>query len=135
MKRALVLFIGALLVPAGVFAADSIRDGYWEVTSQTEMPGMSMKMPPSTMKVCYTKDDVKNQRKLVSQNKDCKMTEYKMSGNKATFAMKCTGKSAMTLNGEMIFSGSDAYTTSMKMNSAGHIISVKAKARRIGNCP
>lgn len=135
MKRFASAVVGVILMmPLGAVAADSIREGYWEVTTQSEMPGMPMKMPATTMKHCYTKEDVKDQKKVISRDKNCTMTEYKVSGNKVTWAMKCTGENSGTMNGETIFS-SDSYNSTMKMKSQGQQIDVKVKGKRIGNCP
>lgn len=135
MKRIVSAVLGILLsMPAVVFSADSIREGYWEVTSQTEMPGMPMKIPASTIKHCYTKEDVKDQKKVIARDKNCTLTDYKVSGNKVTWAMKCTGESVGTFNGETVFS-KDAYTSTMKMKSQGHNMTVKVKGRRVGECP
>jgi len=135
MKRTISAVIGVmLLLPTGLFAADSIRDGYWEVTSQTEMPGMPMKIPASTIKHCYSKEDVKDQKKVIARDKNCTMTDYKISGDKVTWAMKCTGQSAGTFNGETIFSA-DAYISTMKMKTQGQNMMVKVKGKRIGECP
>lgn len=135
MKRIVVTAMGAvLLLATSAFAADSIRDGYWEVTSQTEMPGMPMKIPASTIKHCYTKEDVKDQKKVIARDKNCTMTDYKVSGNKVTWAMKCTGQSAGTFSGETVFSP-DAYTSTMKMNSQGQNMTVRVKGKRVGECP
>ena len=135
MKRTASAVIGVmLLLSTAAFAADGIREGYWEVTSQTEMPGMPMKIPASTIKHCYSKEDVKDQKKVIARDKNCTMTDYKVAGNKVTWAMKCTGKSAGTFNGETIFS-TDAYTSTMKMKSQGQNMTVKVKAKRVGECP
>jgi hypothetical protein len=135
MKRTVIAVVGAMLMmPSGLFAADSIREGYWEVTSQTEMPGMPMKIPATTIKHCYTKEDVKDQKKVIAKDKNCTLTDYKVAGNKVIWAMKCTGQSAGTFNGETIFSG-DAYTSTMKMKTQGQNMTVKVKGKRIGECP
>ena len=135
MKRTVIAVVGAMLMmPSGLFAADSIREGYWEVTSQTEMPGMPMKIPATTIKHCYTKEDVKDQKKVIAKDKNCTLTDYKVAGNKVTWAMKCTGQNAGTFNGETVFSG-DAYTSTMKMKTQGQNMTVKVKGKRIGECP
>lgn len=135
MKRISVFVLGAIaLLSTGAFAADSIREGYWEVTSQTEMPGMPMKIPASTIKHCYTKEDVKDQKKVIAREKNCTLTDYKVAGNKVTWAMKCTGQNAGTFNGETIFS-QDSYASVMKMKSQGHNMTVKVKGKRVGECP
>ncbi len=133
-KQLLVLCAAILLLPAGLFAAGPVREGLWEITSQTEMPGMPSRIPPSTVTHCYTKEEVSDQKKMIARDKNCTVTDYKMSGNKVTWAMKCTGKGAGTFTGETVF-GNDAYTSTMKMNTQGHNIKVKVKARRIGDCP
>ena len=135
MKGTAVFVLGAvLLVSTGAFAADSIREGYWEITSQTEMPGMPMKIPANTIKHCYSKEDVKDQKKVIARDKNCTMTDYRVAGNKVIWAMKCTGQNAGTFNGETIFS-QDSYASTMKMKSQGHAMTVKVKAKRIGECP
>jgi hypothetical protein len=134
MKRTVLVVMGTmLLLPSGVFA-EGIREGYWEITSQSEMPGMPMKIPATTVKHCYSKEDVKDQKKVLARDKNCTMTDYKVSGNKVTWAMKCTGQSAGTFNGETLFS-TDAYTSTMKMKSQGHNMTVKVKGKRLGECP
>jgi hypothetical protein len=135
MKRTAIVVAGILLLSAGyVSAADPIREGYWEVTSQTEMPGMPMKLPASTIKHCYTKEDVKDHKSVINRDKNCTLTDYKVSGNKVTWTMKCTGESAGTFSGETVFSA-DAYHSTMKMNAQGHTMTVKVKGKRIGECP
>ena len=135
MKRTSIFVLGAIvLLSTGALAADSIREGYWEVTSQTEMPGMPMKVPASTIKHCYTKEDVKDQKKVIAREKNCTLTDYKVAGNKVTWAMKCTGQNAGTFNGETIFS-QDSYASVMKMKSQGHNMTVKVKGKRVGECP
>jgi len=135
MKRLLVCLLSvAMMLPAGASAAETMREGLWEITSQSEMPGMPMKLPASTIRHCYTKEDVKDQKRMVNTDKNCKLTDYKVTGNKATWAMVCTGQQSGTFSGETIF-GKDAYTSTMKMKSQGYTMTMKVKAKRIGNCP
>lgn len=134
MKRTAGLVAVLLLASGYAFAADTIREGYWEITSQSEMPGMPMKLPPSTMRHCYTKEDVKDQKRVINRDKNCTLTDYKVSGNKVTWTMKCTGEQAGTFSGETVFSA-DAYNSIMKMNTQGHTMTVKVKGKRIGECP
>lgn len=132
------LVIGAvvgLLAPACCVAAEGIRDGLWEVTTSMEMPGMPAKMKPTSMKHCYSKDDVKDQKKVVAgKNKDCSVSDYTVSGNKVTWKMKCTGQSAGTYSGETVF-GKDSYNSIMKMKTQGHVMTMKMAGKRVGNCP
>lgn len=134
MKRALVAAFCILAVPAVSLAADGMRDGLWEITSKMEMPGMPMKMKPTVMKHCYSKADVADRKKVIaSRDKNCTVTEMKNTGNKVTWAMKCTGQNAGTMNGETVFSG-DTYTSVMHMNSQGHKMTMNVKGKRLGDC-
>jgi hypothetical protein len=137
MKKMSVLAVVVLvLLPAAVPAAGGIRPGMWEITSAMELPGMPMGMPPTTVKHCYTADDVKDEKKMISRDKNCTVTDFKRSGNKVAWKMKCTGKNAGTFTGESVFSG-DSYTSAMKMESEGkgRTMNMKVNGKRVGNCP
>lgn len=134
MKHVL-LAIAVVSMPALVMAAGGMRDGMWEITSKMEMPGMPMEMPATVVKHCYTKEEVKDQKKAIASDKDCTVSNLETSGDKATWQMKCTGQHAGTFSGETVFSG-DSYDSTMKMNSdgKGRSMTMKIKAKRIGNC-
>jgi len=138
MKRTPVLAVVVLvLLPAAILAADGIRPGMWEITSSMEVPGMPMGMPPTTIKQCYTKQDVKDEKKVIGRDKNCTVTDLKRSGNKVVWKMKCTGRNAGTFSGESVFSG-DSYVSSMKMESSGGnggTMNMKVKGKRVGACP
>jgi hypothetical protein len=134
MKKAVITFLVALALPAVGFAAETMRDGYWELTTTMEIPGTPMKIPPSLTKHCYTKEDVKDQKKTIATNKDCTVTELNDSGNKVTWKMICTGQSAGESSGVTIFKG-DSYETTMKMQTQGQVMEMNIKAKRLGDCP
>jgi len=123
-----------LTMPESVRAGGEMRDGMWELTTAMEMPGMPMKMPPQVVKHCYSKADVKDQKKVVARDKDCVVTEFKQAGNKVTWKMKCSGKNAGTFSGDTVFSD-ESYVSNMKMNSKGHAMTMQVKGKRIGACP
>ena len=124
-------------LPTTILAANGIREGMWEITSRMEMPGMPMAMPPTTIKHCYTKADVKDQKKMIARDKNCTVTDLKSAGNKVSWKMVCTGKNAGKFSGETVFSG-DSYNSVMKMQSEGGkgtSMNMKVKGKRVGNCP
>lgn len=132
-KTALLIML--ILIPASLQASTGIREGLWEMTTTMQMPGAPAQMPPTTMKHCFTKEDVKDQKNVVtSKNKDCTVTDYKMSGNKVTWAMKCTGKSPGTFSGVTTFAG-DSYSSTMQMQAQGMKMGMKLNAKRLGDCP
>jgi len=134
MKKIIFAVLSSLAISSASFAADVMHDGYWELVTTMEMPGMPMKMAPNKIKHCYSKEDVKDQKKTISTDKNCTVTDLKQSGNKVTWNMKCAGKNAGTFSGETVYSG-DAYDSTMKMKTQGQTMNMKVKAKRIGNCP
>ena len=68
-----------------VGAQEIRRDGRWEVTMQMDMPNMPMKMPPIKTVQCVTKEQVDDPNQLPKgaqeKNKDCKVSDYKVTGN------------------------------------------------------
>jgi hypothetical protein len=134
MKKIVITVLFALALPATSFATDTMRDGYWELTSIMDMPGMPMKIAPTMTKHCYTKEEVKDQKKTITTDKNCTVTDFKQSGNKVTWKMKCTGKNAGDFSGETVYKA-NAYDSTMKMQTQGRTMTMKVKARRLGNCP
>lgn len=134
MKTCLTAILFALALPVTGFAADTMRDGYWELTTTMDMPGMPVKMAPTKVKHCYTKEDVKDQKRVISTDRNCTVTDLKQSGNKVSWKMKCTGENAGVFSGETVFKG-DAYDSTMKMQTQGQTMNMKVKAKRLGNCP
>jgi len=138
MKKKHVFAVLVLIsLPTTILAADGIREGLWEITSKMEMPGMPTEMPPTTVKQCYTKEDVKDQKNVISRGKSCTMTDFSESGNKVSWKMKCSDKNASMFSGETVFSG-DSYESVMTMQSdasKGKSMKMKVNGKRIGNCP
>ena len=136
VKRKLPVVIGVLLFPAVLFAAPSpMREGLWEINTTMNMSGMTYKIPPTKVTHCYTKEDLKDNKKVVPQQKgDCKITDMKSSGNKVTWKMVCIGENKSKGEGEIIYKGATAYEGSMKMETQGMVMTNKYKARRIGDC-
>jgi hypothetical protein len=134
MKRIFIALLCTLVLPAASFAADMMRDGYWELTTTMDMPGMPMKMPPTTIKHCYTREDVKDEKKTITTDKNCTVTDMKRSGNKITWKMTCTGKNAGEFSGETVYKG-DVFDSSMKMLSQKQAMNMTIKGKRLGNCP
>ena len=79
------------------FIAGSGPDDLWEVSSKTEMSGMSM--PGQTNQICVKKGRNVGEESVPKQD-NCKVTEMKTSGNKTTFAMECQGEEPMSVRGE-----------------------------------
>ena len=123
--------------------APNMREGLWEITTQMEMTGKEgAQMPRQTVKHCMTKQDVSDPRRTTPGGKErdskCKMTDYKMQGNTATWKMACEGEGAMTGTGSITYAG-DSYTgnQTMSMNRSGQVMNMKMSysGKRLGDCP
>jgi hypothetical protein len=116
-----------------------MRPGNWQVTMKMSIPGMKMEMPPMTMSHCVTADMVKDPQSAIPKgpnaNNDCKVSDYKFTDNTASYKMVCTKPTPMTAVGEMKYSGTDAYTGTMTMDSSGQKMTMSYDAKRLGDCP
>lgn len=133
---ALALCVTALSWAA--YAQIPIREGNWEVTMQVEIPGMQVKMPDFKTAQCLTKEQLKDPAQALPQgtqdkNNDCKVSDYKASGNKATWKMTCTIPMPISGLGEITYAG-DAYDGSMTMTTGIGDMTMKYTGKRLGDC-
>ncbi len=114
------------------------RDGRWEVKMEMEIPGMPMKMPAMTTTQCITKEQAEDPQRSVPQGRgapaNCKVSDYKVTGNKVTWSMKCEGPDAMSGTGELTY-GENTYDGVMKMEREGQAMTMKYTGKRLGDCP
>ncbi len=130
----------ALLTVVAI-AQGPIRAGRWETTMQMQMAGSPIQMPEMKSTRCVTPEDAKDPSRSMptgpdgrgGQKSDCKMADYKVSGNTATWKMVCTTPQPMTTNGEMTFTD-DSYTGTMKADTAQGQMTMKMAGKRLGDC-
>lgn len=156
--RAVVLGVAAVLVLAGAAgAAESIREGKWEFTSEMQMEGMpqmpalppGVTLPPgislstrgntmrSTMVKCITKDDLVPASDQKTDNK-CKTTKMERKGNTINWSTVCTDKEMkMTGDGVATYTG-EVMDSAMTMTAQGQGQAmkqvVKTKGKYLGVC-
>lgn len=110
-------------------------DDLFEVTVRMEMPGMGMQMPATTQRSCVKKGA--SDADAVPHQDNCKVTDARRAGNKLTFMMVCTGRDAMTGNGEFTYAG-DGYNGTIRFNSKmeGHDMQMTQSiaGHRVGSC-
>lgn len=141
MRSATIPFLAAALTlgPAQA-AAPNMKDGLWEITTKMEMAGKSGgAMPQQMVRQCVTRKDLEDPRRTTpSGDSRCKMTDYKMQGNTASWKMACEGKNGMTGSGTITYSG-DSYrgNQTMAMKHSGQVMNMKMdfSGRRVGDCP
>lgn len=139
--RAAVVTAAVLAICAAVFAQGQRKDGQWEITMKMEMPGMPMALPPVVTKRCITPAEANDPLKAMpnggsgGREPKCTTSDYKMEGNKATWAMKCEGTMPMTGTGEITYT-ENAYTGLMKMDmGGGGGMTMTYSGKRLGECP
>jgi hypothetical protein len=136
--------LGVALLSAAVLAQQPARrDGNWEVTMQMQMDGMPGAMPPQTIKQCVTKEEAEDPTKLMPQAgrggaaPECKVTDQKVTGNKVSWSMTCTGQMAMSGTGEFVYND-NTYDGTMKMNmergGQPMAMTMTYKGKRLGDC-
>lgn len=133
MRKAIITLLCVSALPA-LSSAANMRDGLWEISSRTDMPGMPVKAQPTVVRHCYTKEEVRDQKRVIARDGACTITDMKSSGTRVNWTMKCAGPNPATMTGETVF-GDDSYTSTMHMKSGGHSMTTRVKARRVGNCP
>jgi hypothetical protein len=137
MLRKLIAISVVLLTSFSISIAGSepnMQEGKWEITTKTEMVGMSMSMPPMTRTQCLTKKDFVPQDS--QQGQECKITDTKVVGNTVTWTIKCHGHGGdATGTGRIIYSGSsfegtfEMTTSQSNMKMISHM-----SGHRLGDC-
>jgi hypothetical protein len=141
--RALGILVLVCFVPAAGLAQGPRRDGRWDVKMEMSMPGMPA-MPPMTTTQCITKEEAADPLKSVPQGPqgrgsapNCKMADYKETGNKINFVMTCEPPDGGTMTGELVYAN-DTYegTMKMEMNRGGQAMAMTMKysGKRLGDC-
>jgi hypothetical protein len=136
------LMAAVLALSVAAVAQEFRRDGNWQVTAQMSMPDMpQMQMPAQTLTQCITKEQAADPQQAMPPSgrggpSDCKVSDYKVEGNKVTFTATCPSQGA-TMNAEIVY-GQDKYDGTMKMTMArgGQPMNAQMKytGKRLGDC-
>lgn len=115
-------------------AGPEMNPGKWEITTETEMVGMPMKVPPVTHTQCLTSEDLVPQSDEASN--ECKITDVEVSGNTVSWKIICTGQNGrMEGTGRVTYSGDRMEGfMDMAMPDAGMQVKSKITGHRIGAC-
>ena len=119
-----------------------MKQGLWKITTSMDMPGMPFQMRPTTITTCFDKKDVKHPDKALprtpKQNKDCRMTDRKVSGNHVSWKVVCTGKHPGTTTADFTYHNGTSYSGTMTTEFNEHGTTRKVTdhytAERIGDC-
>lgn len=128
-----VLVVVLAAVPAGA-AENPQKPGKWQIKIEMEIPGMPMKLPPVSMNVCLTEDDLKDPQKAVPNDpkSQCNVGDYEIDGKTVTWTVDCP-KQNMKGNGQITFDD-DAYSGWMKMTVGEQEMKTKYSGKWLGEC-
>lgn len=120
-------------------AASALADEQWEITTAVEMTGMpmAMSMPPTTTKVCVPPGEQSREKLVSSGDKNCKVSNFRTSGNSSSFHIECGPPNKMSGDGQVSWSG-DSYKGSLKARSTMEGMTMDMKitynGRKTGAC-
>ena len=119
---------------AGLAAAALVHaqgaDELWQVNTRMEMEGMQM--PAMAQQVCMKKGETQPQG-LAQQDRNCRVTEQRRTGNKVIWKVVCTGENAMTGAGEMT-RNRDTLEGRMQMKGKDGEMKIAYSGRLSGTC-
>jgi hypothetical protein len=138
MRKSLPYALAAFAAIAAVLPATAAdhpqKPGKWQTKVQMEMPGMPFKMPPVTVDVCLTEEDLNNPEKVVPRDakQKCTIGDYKVDGSKVSWTMDCPDQN-MKGRGEITYTD-DSYTGAMKMTMGEQEMNMKYSGKWLGAC-
>jgi hypothetical protein len=134
---AVLLLLGTLSGPASAAPADAappVPGDLWEVTSQMSMEGMPMAMPARTQKLCAPKEWKEPPAGPMDDRQKCETLDFTNTPERTTWKVRCSGKPAMTGEGEINRTGPDTYDGKIKMTSADGVMTISLKGKRLEDC-
>ena len=130
-----VLLVLGLSLTVLAQGSSPMREGNWEVAVKMNLPGMEG-APPMKQTQCVTAAMLKDPASAVPAGPggDCKITDYKLADNVATYKLTCTQPFPLNGTGEMKYSGTDAYVGTLTLDMGGQNMTMNIDAKRIGDC-
>lgn len=121
--RGAAALLAAALAPAALAAPGVL----WEQSTSIEMEGMAM--PGGTHKVCVPEGAAPEPP--AGPDGNCEVKDLRRSGSRMTWKVVCTGKDAMTGEGDMTF-GPDSWKGTVSMRSADGPMKMALRGRKLG---
>ncbi|MGB7629909.1 MAG: DUF3617 family protein [Candidatus Deferrimicrobium sp.] len=126
----ILLCAGATAHSAGV----DMKEGEWEVSTETTMKMGAMSMPSQASKstYCLTREDPVPKS---DKDKECRIVKQKITGNKVSWGMECKKAEG---EGEILYSGT-TYNGFFKMKTVEEgqtmTMNMKLAGKYLGPCP
>ena len=105
----------------------------WETTAQASVPGMPVSMPPYKAKICKKPGWTAPPETSKDSSDNCKPTDFVQTPTKITWKMACTSP-PMTGEGEINFTGTDAYEGQFTMHSDQFNMQIVLSGQKLGSC-
>jgi hypothetical protein len=142
MLRNVLIAVVVLLTAAWVTAGSAeVKEGLWEITTKSEIQGMSVQMPVTTTKQCFTKKDMIPKPEKQEQNQECKIKDQKVIGDTVTYALECKDKDGtiIEISGKSTYKGNvfdGTSDTKIKSKAQGTMqMTSKMSGKYVGPCP
>ena len=140
--RQMGFFVAAAALALPAFAASGpMTAGKWQITAETKMEGMDMKMPAMTFERCVTPEEAAKagtSEPPKGKNDTCKIADYKLEENTATWKVVCD-KPAMSGEGKITYAAEsfdEEMHMVMKNPQSGEEMKITQKmaGKRTGDC-
>jgi len=132
-RRALAAACISMLATTAAVAEDAVEGELWETTAQASVPGIPVNMPAYKGKLCQKKEWTQPPDTNNDPNQNCKATNFIRTETKISWTMVCDNP-PMTGEGEINFSGPDAYTGVFTMHAPQVDMQINLTGKKIGTC-
>ncbi len=132
LNACLIAFCLLIGLAAGAVSEMNMQEGNWEMTIQSNLPGVKFKIPPMKYTVCVSKKNMNPEQS--EKNKNCRTISSKIQGSTYSWVSECTTKEDIIRSeGRITYNGAsmsgEIKSTGKKMKMAQTI-----SGRRIGAC-
>jgi len=132
-RRALAAVCISMLATTAAVAEDAVEGELWETTAQASVPGIPVNMPAYKGKLCQKKEWTQPPDTNNDPNQNCKAANFIRTETKISWTMVCDNP-PMTGEGEINFSGPDAYTGVFTMHAPQVDMQINLTGKKIGTC-
>ncbi len=130
VQKVLVLSaVAASMLAAAALAAEKLAGVKWR--AKVTMQAKSFAMPENTVEICLPATDPDQAAMEQGQQGNCKLSNYKRSGNKSSADMKCSGERPSETHWEMERNG-DTMRGTMVTRTADNTINITYNYTKVG---
>lgn len=140
MRKNILFVIAGVALVLGICSCSGegpdLEEGMWEMTTEIDMPGIPMKIPPMVSRQCLSKDNIIPKQGPADQE-ICTYSSTKTKGNTVSWSVECKSPGGITKSeGAIIYRGT-RFDGTLTMSMTGAITmsgTNRISGRRIGDC-